>query len=57
VQVDDDGAGTPRQATGSRLGLIGMRERVSALGGRMRAEPRHGGGFTVWAELPSEASA
>jgi signal transduction histidine kinase len=29
-----------------------MRERVTALGGRLRAEPRDGGGFTVQAELP-----
>jgi signal transduction histidine kinase len=29
-----------------------MRERVTALGGRLRAEPRCEGGFTVHAELP-----
>jgi signal transduction histidine kinase len=29
-----------------------MRERVTALGGRLRAGPRSGGGFTVLAELP-----
>ena len=29
-----------------------MRERVTALGGRLRAEPRDEGGFTVHAELP-----
>jgi len=56
VQVDDDGAGTPADA-GPRpaggLGLIGMRERVTALGGRLHAGPRDGGGFGVRAEFPT----
>jgi signal transduction histidine kinase len=56
VQVDDDGAGAsgPRPASHG-LGLIGMRERVSALGGELRAGPRDGGGFQVRAELPMRA--
>jgi len=33
-------------------GLVGMRERVTALGGRLRAEPGASCGFTVVAELP-----
>jgi signal transduction histidine kinase len=55
VQVDDDGTGTgtgPRPA-GPGLGLIGMRERVTALGGRLHAGPREGGGFQVRAEFPA----
>jgi signal transduction histidine kinase len=40
------------QAQGQGLGLIGMRERVSALGGRLRAGPGTDGGFLVRAELP-----
>ena len=60
VQVDNDGPGngTPaasRQA-GPGLGLIGMRERVSALGGQLHAGPRDGGGFQVRAEFPTRAS-
>jgi signal transduction histidine kinase len=69
VQVDDDGTGTGASAgTGTRagagpgsrpagpgLGLIGMRERVTALGGRLHAGPRDGGGFQVYAELPARA--
>jgi len=67
VQVDDDGAGTSvGTSNGSRpagpgLGLIGMRERVTALGGRLQAGPRvqrdgeAGGGFQVRAELPARA--
>ncbi|CAM5481472.1 sensor histidine kinase [Streptomyces tanashiensis] len=33
-------------------GLLGMRERVSALGGTLTAAPRYGGGFRVQAILP-----
>jgi signal transduction histidine kinase len=33
-----------------------MRERVSALGGRLTAGPRAGGGFRVQAELPAAAA-
>ena len=39
------------------LGLIGMRERVAALGGRLNAGPRDGGGFQVRAEIPAETPA
>jgi signal transduction histidine kinase len=51
VRVDDDGSGAAEPVPG--VGLTGMRERVAALGGRLRAGPREdGGGFTVRAELP-----
>jgi signal transduction histidine kinase len=54
VQVDDDGsaAPAPRQGTAPGVGLVGMRERVTALGGSLSAGPRPLGGFTVRAELP-----
>jgi signal transduction histidine kinase len=52
VQVNDDGKGVSTMSAGPGLGLIGMRERVSALGGRLDAGPRDGGGFQVRAELP-----
>jgi signal transduction histidine kinase len=59
VQVDDDGpgarAGTDQRPAGPGLGLLGMRERVAALGGRLSAGPRDGGGFQVRAELPARA--
>lgn len=51
VQVDDDKAGSDAPPVPG-TGLLGMRERVAALGGRLRAEPRPEGGFTVRAELP-----
>jgi len=56
VQIDDDGQATPAAAPVPGTGLIGMRERVTALGGRLRAEPRPEGGFTVRAELPANGN-
>jgi signal transduction histidine kinase len=55
VQVDDDGDGAGTKPAGPGLGLTGMRERVSALGGQLDAGPRKGGGFQVRAELPARA--
>ncbi|GAA4989665.1 histidine kinase [Yinghuangia aomiensis] len=54
IRVDDDGKAGPDAEPTPGVGLLGMRERVTALGGRLRAEPRHEGGFTVQAELPVE---
>ena len=51
VRVDDDGTGS-RRAPVPGYGLVGMRERVTALGGRLRAEPGAARGFMVLAELP-----
>ena len=55
IQVDDDGkdTGAGTRTAGPGLGLIGMRERVTALGGRLHAGPQDGGGFQVRAELPA----
>jgi signal transduction histidine kinase len=54
IRVDDDGKTTLDTAPTPGVGLLGMRERVTALGGRLRAEPRGEGGFTVQAELPMD---
>jgi signal transduction histidine kinase len=50
VRVVDAGAGCGPVAPGN--GLTGMRERATALGGRLVASPRAEGGFAVEAELP-----
>jgi signal transduction histidine kinase len=63
VLVVDDGQGTVTGTvtstgtwpSGPGVGLVGMRERVSALGGRLQAGPQDGGGFHVRAELPARA--
>lgn len=51
IRVADDGTGS-RQPPVPGYGLVGMRERVTALGGHLRAEPGASRGFTVHAELP-----
>ena len=50
VVVADDGPGRC-PATGGH-GLIGMRERIALIGGRLDAGPAPGGGFTVTASIP-----
>ncbi|SFO91469.1 hypothetical protein SAMN05421810_101379 [Amycolatopsis arida] len=52
IQVDDDGEATQDTPPVPGVGLLGMRERVTALGGHLRAAPRGEGGFTVQAGLP-----
>lgn len=56
IRVDDNGKATSHPAPTPGLGLLGMRERVTALGGRLRTEPRSAGGFTVQAELPTNGA-
>jgi signal transduction histidine kinase len=53
VSVSDDGAGSSAPDRGH--GLVGMRERVSVLGGSLDAGARAGGGFEVRARLPLSA--
>ncbi|NGO76621.1 two-component sensor histidine kinase [Streptomyces sp. YC504] len=48
---------TPSPKSEGGHGLIGMRERVSALGGTCTTGPRYGGGFRVHAILPLSTEA
>jgi two-component system, NarL family, sensor histidine kinase DevS len=51
--VEDDGVGfEPGRPRAGGLGLVGMRERVSLLGGRLAVESRPGAGTTFVAEVP-----
>ena len=53
VTVLDNGPGKDHEPEdGGGHGLLGMRERVTALGGTCTAAPRYGGGFRVHAILP-----
>ncbi len=56
VTVDDPGPAAERGPRGSGgNGLVGMRERATALGGALEAGPRADGGFRVRARLPLAA--
>jgi nitrate/nitrite-specific signal transduction histidine kinase len=57
VEVSDDApaAGSPLLAHAGGYGLLGMRERVEALGGALAAGPNPGGGWSVVATLPAPA--
>ncbi|MFF8912651.1 histidine kinase [Streptomyces sp. NPDC015032] len=60
--IDNGSGGGCRDAgggdgDGGGHGLLGMRERVTALGGSLTVGPRYGGGFRVHAILPVEARA
>jgi signal transduction histidine kinase len=54
VDVRDDGRGAPATVLPGG-GLTGMRERAVALGGDFEAGGAPGGGFRVWATLPTGA--
>jgi signal transduction histidine kinase len=52
--VEDDGVGfsARRNPRGQAFGLIGMRERVAALGGKVRIRSRKAGGVSIRVMLP-----
>lgn len=59
VEVVDDGGGSaPELSPGmsSGAGLVGLRDRVTALNGIFEAGPQPEGGFRVWAQLPINPS-
>jgi signal transduction histidine kinase len=57
ISVRDDGRPRRRASDEPAHGLLGMQERVSVYGGRLRAGPRPGGGFELTATLPAQARA
>jgi signal transduction histidine kinase len=60
VEIVDDGGPAARYYDRSSVvpghGLVGMRERVGAFGGRLAAGPLPTGGFSVLADIPTEGS-
>ncbi|MGX2992824.1 sensor histidine kinase [Streptomyces sp. JNUCC 64] len=52
VEVADDAPPDPARVPHRGYGLVGMRERVEALGGSLDAGPRPGTGWSVRARLP-----
>jgi signal transduction histidine kinase len=51
VEIANDGR-SASGGDGGGQGLVGLRERVSLVGGRIASGPRPGGGFVVTAHLP-----
>ncbi len=54
IEVVDDGRAGAGGSNGVAIGngLLGMRERATALGGTLEAAPDDAGGWRVWARLP-----
>jgi signal transduction histidine kinase len=62
LEIKDDGAGfQPPERLGtyvseSKLGMIGMEQRVLSVGGEMQVDSAPGRGTTIWASVPYTAS-
>ena len=52
VVIEDDGRGFEAGGRGQGLGLVGMRERLGLLDGRLAIESTQGAGTTIVAEVP-----
>jgi signal transduction histidine kinase len=54
VEVEDDGHAAQAGEVAEGNGIVGMRERTLALGGKFSAGPRAEGGFAVRSRLPTQ---
>ena len=54
IEISDDGRGAAADPSLPGYGIIGMQERVAAVGGRVVAAPQVGGGWRVHATIPIE---
>src|SRR5919106_1265782 len=52
IEVSDDGVGFEPNLVREGFGLVGMRERVTLLGGTLRIDSERGSGTTVRAQIP-----
>jgi signal transduction histidine kinase len=57
LRIRDNGPGPPSVAPVGGHGLLGMRERAAAVGGRLSTGPATVGGFVAEATLPAKAEA
>ena len=57
ITISDNGQGADLNAPRTGLGLVGMRERVTAFGGSLRLQSRPGGGFVIMLPLLPVAGA
>ncbi len=53
LELSDNGVGTTHPAPHSGYGLIGLRERIELLGGRIETANRLDGGFALTVEVPA----
>ena len=57
LRIRDNGPGPPPMTPAGGHGMTGMRERATAVGGRLHTGPAQGGGFLVDATLPQSPEA
>ena len=63
LEIRDEGIGfqppdrLSAYVTKSKLGIIGMEQRILSIGGEMGVESSPGHGTTIWASIPYAASA
>ena len=53
VEVEDDGSGFDRSATGEGMGLTNMAERIAGVGGELTVDSAPGAGTTIRASIPA----